>query len=488
MNKIVDKYINSLKDKNIHVLGAAGAEGAAIIDFLYSYGIKNITGHDFQDDLSAFRHRFKQTHPTLDAKHRASKLKSIINQDVKLCFKSNYLEGILQADLIFLISSWYIYPPNFPLIKQALDKKIPTSNMTKLYFDLAPCSIIGITGSQGKSTTTALITDILKNAGKNVYTAGNERGIYGQFLDQIENINKNDLIVLEISNRQLFTGIGKSPHIAVITNIYPNHIEEHGSYKNYISTKKNILKYQQKNDFAIINADNLQTKKLLKYSKATTIPFSLKEKLSIGACIRDNNIYLNNKPIHPINEIKLLGTHNLSNILAAIAAVSCLKIPNKYIAQTLKTFTGISHRQEKVAEINEISIIDDLKSTTPTSTISAINSFPSKKIHLIIGGDHKKVSHKKLAKIINKKVYKLYTLPGSTTQSILSELHQLDSKIEIFNHSEIHQLISQVLSLAKKGDIILMSPAGANFQESHLKNKYSLKSIVYNLSNKSETQ
>ncbi len=479
MSDNIEKYINTIRGKNIHIIGASGSEGTAIAEFLIDNNINQITLHDFQPDLRSFRHRFKQTHTNLSAQERSKKLKKIINSKVKLNLKENYLQNIHHADLIFLTQAWYLYPPNFPHLQKAIDMKIPVSSLTKLYFDLTPCPIIGITGSNGKTTTTTIITKILQAGGYKVFTSGNERSIYEQILPQIRSIKPTDILVLEISNRQLTIDLQSSPHIAVLTNIYPNHISEHKSYKNYQETKFSLFKYQNKNDIAIINIDNSIIKKNLHRFPAPIIPFSLKKKSSQNLYIEKNKIYYKNKLWLSISNPYLENSHNPANILAALGAISKFNISATTITKVLNNFQGIPHRLEKIAQIKGVDIIDDLKSSTPTSTISAINSFPNKNIHLIIGGNHKKVSHNLLAKIINQRIKNLYLLPGTTSNSLeKSLLNQKEKSVKIHKNNDLTDTLKLALKNTKTGDIILMSPAGANFQESHLKNKYSLKSIL----------
>jgi len=487
-NKLVKNYIASIKGKNIHVLGAAGTEGAAIVTFLFKHGITTITAHDFQPNLKAFRQQFKATHATLTAKQRARQLKNIINDDIKINLKRNYLKGILKADLVFLTQAWFIYPPNFPTIQKLFDKKIPVSSMTKLYLELANCTTIGVTGSQGKSTTTTLIVDILKTAGKKVYVAGNYRDLDSQPLAKIDQFQPTDYLIMEMSNRQLNLDMKISPNIAVVTNIYPNHVEEHGSYSNYKKAKANILKYQKKSDIAVLNEDNSITRQFMKKVKGKLYKTSLKEKVKKGAFLENDTIFVNNKELININQLPIVGQHNYHNILNALAAISAVQsfrrndspIAQSKIIKTLKKFRGITHRLQKVAVINGVTYIDDLKSTTPTAAINAINAFPNAKLWHIMGGWHKHVPHDQLAKLIDKRVHHLIALPGTASNETIVELKNIKSNVPVTKFKDIFSAVEYVQANAKKGDIVLMSPAGAYFQREHLKNKYKLKSLIKN--------
>jgi UDP-N-acetylmuramoylalanine--D-glutamate ligase len=350
--------------------------------------------------------------------------------------------------------------------------------MTKLYLELANCTTIGVTGSQGKSTTTALIVDILKNAGKKVYVAGNYRDLDSQPLYKIDQFQPSDYLVMEISNRQLAFDMKVSPNIAVITNIHPNHVEEHGSYANYKKAKSSILKYQKKNDLAVLNLDNQVTRQFMKKVKGKLCQISAKKPANKGAYLHNEQIFLNAKPIITTAELPIIGHHNYYNILNALAAISQLKIHPKKIIKSLKKFTGIPHRLQKVATIKGITFIDDMKSTTPTAAIHAINAFPKKPIWLIIGGWHKQVPHDQLARTIKQKVHHLVTLPGTTTNETLVELKNIKAKVPIDQFHDIFSAIEFVRTNAQSGDVVLMSPAGAHFQGKYLENKHSLKSIL----------
>ncbi|MFA4931214.1 MAG: UDP-N-acetylmuramoyl-L-alanine--D-glutamate ligase [Patescibacteria group bacterium] len=478
MNPHVKPYLQKIKKKRIHVIGASGAEGAAIIEFLVDHALKNITAHDFQPDLPAFRKAFKQTHPTLAATDRVKILRKISSSPVKLCLKKDYLNNIEQAELIFLSQGWYLYPPNLPIIPNLIKKGSKISSLTKLYLDLIPGITIGVTGSKGKSTTTALIDAILHLAKKPVFTSGNIREIHQQLLPRIDQLTKKDIVVLEISNRQLTVDLGKSPHLAVITNILPDHIEEHGSYQQYRQIKQKIFQYQTKSDIIVLNYDNQITRHLAKNANSKVVFFSTKNTSKADVYIKKNVIFYQQKELFDIRDIQLPGQHNLANVLAAIAATMQLHVKPDIIHQAIKQFAGIPHRLEHVATINGVKYYDDLKSTIPLSTCRAIEYFASANIHLIVGGDHKNTKLGLLAKIINKFVTNLYTLPGTTTDELLNELKIINSQVKIHPYHDIKSLIKKVQHNARPHDIVLLSPAGAHFQEKYLENKYSFKKLI----------
>lgn len=280
-----------LKDlnKNIHIIGISGAEGSAIARFLMSNGVKDITGHDFCEERD-FEKSFNSFHDWISSKEKRRAYLKLKRLPIKFRFKDYYLIDVHQADLIFVPQSWFRYKENEKL--KRLKDKIPFSSITKLYFQLCPCPIIGVTGTSGKSTTARIIYEILRkgHAKGQVYFSGNDRQNV-QVLDQILNIKPEDVLVLEISNRQLMIDLERSPYIAVITNISPNHIDDHGTYQNYINTKKKILKYQTRKDFAVLNYDNKITKEFAKDCKAQPFLFS-SQKLEEGAFVKEKNLII----------------------------------------------------------------------------------------------------------------------------------------------------------------------------------------------------
>src|SRR3990172_225004 len=270
---MVNKYLEELKSKqNIHIVGAAGIEGAAIAVFLFEQGIQNVILHDFSKK-EEFESSFKNSRSYLTPKKAKESYERLISTNYKIYYQDNYLKNIEKADLIFISQGWYRYEANRRL--KALKVKIPFSSVTELYFKLSPCPIIGITGTVGKSTTTRLIYEMIKKCERLAYLCGNDRD-NPPVLDKLLKLSKNAYLVLEISNRQLID-LKYSPHIAVVTNIFPNHPDDHKNFSEYIKIKSNIVRYQTKKDFAVLNADNKETREFKNLTAAKAYFFSLKE-------------------------------------------------------------------------------------------------------------------------------------------------------------------------------------------------------------------
>jgi UDP-N-acetylmuramoylalanine--D-glutamate ligase len=299
----------------------------------------------------------------------------LINTGYEIYFKDTYLKDIEKADLIFVSQGWFRYEANKKL--KELEGKITFSSVTELYFQLCPCPIIGITGTVGKSTTTRLIYEMLKGCGKKAYLSGNDRE-NPPVLDKLLKLPKDAYLVLEISNRQLIN-LDYSPQIAVVTNILPNHPDDHKNFFEYIKVKSNIVTHQKEGDFAILNADNKETNKFQKLTPAEVFFFSTEKEIKNGAYLKNNIVWLSIKgskgKLMEAEKIKLPGKHNTQNIMAALLVGQCLKLDKRCITKTLANFKGLKHRLEFVGQKNKISFYEDSQSTSPYSSASAIEAF-----------------------------------------------------------------------------------------------------------------
>lgn len=482
----MDNYIKKIKNKNIHIVGVSGTEGSAVLEFMAKNKIKNITAHDFSSDKEELRQNFSKTHLMIRKKdERFAEFEKILKMPKALNFKNKYLEGIMEADIIFAPSSWYLYKPNFPALKNAVEKGIEIGSITKLYFGLAKGKIISVTGTKGKGTTSKLIYEILsKSADKNnIYLAGNDRRA-GQELEKISKMKKQDVLVLETSNRQLMADLGRSPDIGVITNISPDHIDEHGSFEKYIETKESLFRYSKKADMAVLNYDNEITKKFgeeLFKRGVKVFFFSRKKEIENGAFVENGKIYILgngvSKLICDLADIRLLGEHNLENILAASLAGYLAGASPENIRKAVRNFKGLPHRIEFIGEYNGVKFYDDVASTNPDSTIAAIEAlnnhkpFAISRLLLVVGGDNKGMDYAGLAKEINDKIDVLILLPGTGSEKVKSEKLKVksgDEKKKVFECNDFLEAMEIIKEQTKTGDIVLISPAAAYFQAKYI--------------------
>lgn len=351
-------------------------------------------------------------------------------------------------------------------IKKAKNNgSIITSEM-EIFFDLCPCKIIGITGSDGKTTTTTIISEILKTDGKKVHLGGN---IGTPLLPEINNINKDDIVVVELSSFQLIS-MRKSPDISLITNISPNHLDVHSNMEEYIEAKKQILLHQNAFSRTVLNFSNSETNKMSSLVRGKTLFFDISQKLSNGVWVNEHNEIIfsdNNKQEFILNvaDIKLPGKHNLENYLAAIACTKDI-VKNDSIIKVAKNFNGVEHRMEFVKEINGVSYYNDSIASTPTRTISGALSLFNKKVILIAGGYDKKVPFNIFAKEIIKKVSTLILI-GDTANKIKEEIINLKeynpNSLKIFIKEDMEDAVFEANRNSVSGDIVVLSPACASF-------------------------
>jgi UDP-N-acetylmuramoylalanine--D-glutamate ligase len=352
----------------------------------------------------------------------------------------------LDADLIIRNAA---VPANSPFLKFALKHKIPVDMDESLFAEYCPCPIIGITGTRGKSTTTTLIGKILEANKKalkirKVFVAGNLQG--EATLPLIEEVTKNDLVVLELSSWQLqgFNWKKISPHIGVFTNMYPDHLNSYKNMQDYVADKKNIFAFQTKNDFCIINENNRYTKKMAPEIKSKKIWFSKKD--------------VPNKW-----DLRLLGTHNYENIAAALAVGKALGLKKEQMRTPICAFTGLEHRLEFVKEINGISFVNDTTSTTPIAGQKALSSV-EKSIVLIAGGATKNLNLKDFAKSIAKNVKGVVLLEGSATDELERDIKYFKGEHLILGRfNNFKEAIDRAYSHSFPGDTILLSPGCASF-------------------------
>ncbi len=310
-----------------------------------------------------------------------------------------------------------------------------------------------------------MIYDILKEGGYNTYLGGN---IGTPLFTKIEKMVPTDVVVLELSSFQLMD-MEVSPHIAVVTNVTPNHLDIHSSYQEYINAKRNIYKYQNENDTLILNYDNKITKRMKRHAKGKVIFFSSKSRLDNGYIVEENAVKeCDNKLRKHIiygDEIILKGVHNFENICAATAATKEF-VRVETVQKAIKKFKPVEHRLEFVRKINNVKWYNDSASSSPTRTIAGINAFPDDEIILIAGGYDKNLDYTPLAKPIVKNV-KALILMGQTSKKIhdavKKELLKNKKSLEIYECKDLDQAVSVASEIAKKNQIVLFSPASASF-------------------------
>ena len=334
-------------------------------------------------------------------------------------------------------------PATSPYLEIAKKNNIEVGTDVSLFFKHSGAFIIGVTGTKGKSTTSSLIYHILKSKFKRTFLAGN---IGVSPLELLPKIKKGDKVVLELSSFEL-EGLTQSPNIAVITNIMPDHLNRYGTMTEYIEAKKIIFKYQTENDVLVLNGDDSIVRQFSEQAKSKAVFFAVAKKPDIN-----------------LDNFKLLGKHNLSNLSAAIEVAKLLEIPAKTIEKSLKTFKGVPNRQEFVKEVRGVKYFNDTTATIPEAVISAIDSFyekfPTARIFLICGGVYKGVDYSGLSKKIQEKLVGLIMFPGTGSDKMKEELGDYKN---IHDVSSMQEAVEKASKLTQKGDVVILSPGASSF-------------------------
>lgn len=423
MNKNIFKNIATLKNKKILVMGLGlNGGGVEIAKFLYKQGAEVLV-----TDLKTK----EQLKESLD------KLKKL---DIKYTLGRHEEEDFLWADLVIKnpdVSS------TSPYLEVARKNNIPIETDLTLFFKFSQAFIIGITGTKGKSTTTSLIYHILKQKYKNVFIAGN---IGISPLQLMPKIKKNNIVVLEMSSFGL-EDLKQSPHISVITNIMPDHLNRYGNMNEYINAKKIIFKYQNKNDYLVLNGEDVVLKEFAKQSNSKVV-LTAKDEIS--------------KEI--LSKFKLIGSNNLNNLALALDVARIINVPEKLIIKAIKSFKGVPNRQEFIKEVNGVKYFNDTTATIPEAVVSAIDSFsenfPRALIYLICGGVYKGVDYNNFAKKVKEKEVRLIMLPGSGSDKMKEKLINYEKLNEVDSMAKAVNLASK---FAKSGDLVILSPGASSF-------------------------
>ncbi len=370
--------------------------------------------------------------------------------DVSFRLGEDYLEG-LHEDYIFR-SPGMRY--DLPQITRAVENGSVLTSEMESFFDVCPCRIIGVTGSDGKTTTTTLIYKMLCEAGVNCFLGGN---IGQPLLDRVEQMSENDIVAVELSSFQLHT-MKKSPHIAVITNISPNHLDIHKDYQEYIDAKSNIMRFQTENDILVANAGNDVTKEIGESAKNRWRSFSSKGDALV--CLKDNFIYYGDEKILCADDIKVPGAHNVENYMTAIAAVHDF-VSADNIKRVAESFGGVEHRIELVREIDGVKYYNSSIDSSPNRSKATLGVFKQKVI-MIAGGKDKGIPYDEIGPVIKEKV-KMLILIGKTADKIEAATKAAGADIPVIRCESYEQVVKTAHKIAESGDVVVLSPASTSF-------------------------
>ncbi len=440
-NEKLEKFENEIKGKKIAVIGM-GVSNIPLIDYLY----------EKKAEVTIFDDREKLSQEILD---------KIEKYKFKYFLGKGNLSNLKGFYMIFRSPSCL---PTRPELEEERKRGAIITTEIEQLMKIAPCKIIGITGSDGKTTTTTLTHKVLKEAGYNCYLGGN---IGIPLFTKLKEIEPEDIIVLELSSFQLM-GMDISPEISAITNITPNHLNIHKDYEEYIEAKKNIFKFQDEKGILVINADNEITNNCQKEANGKVILFSSEKKLENGFIVDEGIIKECNdgirKHIIDTKELKLKGMHNYQNICTVLALTKTL-VNTEDAIETIKNFTGVEHRLELVRTLDDVEWYNDSASTTPTRGISALNAI-NKEIVLIAGGADKNLDYTPIAKPIIEKVKSLILIGQTATKifdAVKNELEVQHKQLDIHMCESLKQSIDLAKRIAKPEQVVLFSPASTSF-------------------------
>lgn len=422
------------------------------------------TGVSHTELIRKFRE--KQIPVTVCDKRSADQFQQVYDElsaiGVKFILGEQYLDSLTDFDIVFRTPGMYFHHP--ALTKARQEGVVITSEM-EVFFDLCPCKIYAVTGSDGKSTSTTLIAEILAESGKTVHKGGN---IGRALLPMIEDIQEEDVAVVELSSFQLIS-MRKSPDTALITNITPNHLDVHGTMQEYTESKINLISHQNAFSRTVLNLDNQGTKDLAPIVRGKLNWFTRREIPERGAFLRDDDMlcYIENGEITPVihkDEIRIPGMHNVENFLGVIAALWG-EVPVDAIVKVAKEFGGVEHRIEFVRELNGVKYYNDSIATSPTRVLAGLNSF-SQKLIVLAGGYDKKIPFEPMAETVCDKV-KLLILMGLTAdkieKAVTSAKNYHPDTLRILHVNSMEEAVETAYQEARSGDIVTLSPACASF-------------------------
>ena len=351
-------------------------------------------------------------------------------------------------------------PVDVPLLEQAREQGIPVIGEIELAARFLKGRLVAITGSNGKTTTTALTGEVISMGGRESLVGGN---IGTAAISLVDQSTDDSYVVLEVSSFQLETIESFHPFIAVVLNITPDHLDRHSTFQAYVDAKARIFENQTGEDFAVLNADDPTCVGLAGRSKARKIWFSRKKEVEAGAFLRNGTIVWRDgdeREIMPVSEIKLKGAHNLENVLAAVCAGMLTQTEPSRIRRAVQEFKAVEHRLEYVATVRGVEFYNDSKATNVDATIKALESFPAN-IHLILGGKDKGSDYTVLKPLLKERARRVYTI-GAAAEKIESHLGGV---VEVVRAGTLEAAVKRAAASAESGDVVLLAPACASFDQ-----------------------
>jgi len=429
------------KNKNITVIGF-GIEGTALAIYLASKGAL-VTISDAKSEGSL-----------------TDNIQKVQGLSVRLSLGANRVDDVIGADMVFVSQG---VPLDIPAVTAARERGIPMNSLTNLFMETCPGTVVGITGSAGKSTATALMGEVLKASGKQTFVGGN---IGTPLLGYLDEMNRESWVSLEISHTQLEI-IEKSPHVATVTNIAPSHADRYPNLDDYISLKKKIFRFQTGEDFLILNFDDPVTRGMARESTGKVLFFSRSNAISgDGSYLDQDNIVIRHlgreDEVLPVEAVQLRGTHNLENVLAVCAMAAVCGIDKVDVARVVSEFGGIGHRLELVRVVGGVAYYNDSIATSPQRALAGLRSF-DEPVVLIAGGRDKHLPLEELAGEVAERCRGI-VLYGEAAELLKDAFAAtgVDASC-ITTVQSFDNTVAAAQRLARPGDVVLLSPACTSF-------------------------
>ncbi|HYM91317.1 MAG TPA: UDP-N-acetylmuramoyl-L-alanine--D-glutamate ligase [bacterium] len=464
---MIAEVVARLRGRRIHVVGLSGTEGAAVTEFLLEQGVTSITAHDLQTE-EGFAAAFRRYHRWMDPAAQEAAIRRLLHAPIQIRFRDRYLEGIAAAELIYAGQAWFRYPENAP-VARARDAGVPLSSMTELFFETVPCPILGVTGTNGKFTVVQLAAEMLAQSGRRTFVSGNDR-THIPILYRLREVSREAILVLEISNRQL-VGLRHSPQIAVITNLAPHHLDDHGSFEAYVRVKAGILAHQGAGDRAILNADDPPTWDLAQSAPGAVLPFSRLREVGEGACLVADRITVRlggrEDRLCGVAELAVPGTHMVENALAAALAARCAGAAPEAVTSVLRAFRGLPYRMRFVAEVDGIRFYEDSLATNPAAAAAAIRAF-DRPLVLIAGGQRPGGTaddFRPMAEALQERSVRAVLLIGAMAPHIAEALAAAGPGAPVIHCGTLEAAVHRAREVARPGDVVTLSPGCESFDQ-----------------------
>ena len=437
----LQQYLASLRGKQVTVIGI-GVSNRPLLRLLVGAGAE-VTARDkkTEDQLGDIALQLKEW-------------------GVRLALGERYMEDI-SGDVVFRTPG---LRPDHPGLLAAKERGAEITSEMEVFFEVCPCPMIAVTGSDGKTTTTSVIAEMLRAAGKTVWLGGN---IGTPLLDQADKMEADHVAVLELSSFQLMS-MKKTPQVAVITNLSPNHLDWHRDFEEYVEAKCNIFKNQGKDDILVLNFDNPPSYALAEKAPGQVRFFSRKSIPVVGGVwLKDGMLLDNGEPIMAAADIRIPGDHNVENYMAACAALKGLVEP-EIMAKVAREFNGVEHRLELTRELDGVKYYNDSIASSPSRTLAGLKCFPAEKIILIAGGYDKHIPFDQLGAALPTAV-RVLLLCGATADKIEAAVKAAPDyapgKPELVRFDNLDDTVAYAHKIAKAGDLVLLSPACASFDQ-----------------------